>query len=377
MFVPPFCPYRLCALHVKPATANWWRKSGYHETKAFGLVQRFQCRACGRTFSTQTFSTHYYAKRIINLRDLERRCASSMSVRGLSRDLRCSCGTIQNRLYRLSLQGIALQALLRPKARPTEPVCFDGLVSFDRSQFYPNDIGISITQGSRFVLGLSHATTRRAGKMTKTQAERIIDLYEGNVFEERAVERSLSEHLDMIMIERPQRFYPPFTLVTDQKTAYVEAIKHHPLYRGQDREHRMVHIQVSSKAPRNFQNPLFASNYYDREVRKDQAHHRRETVCFARDPSNGMTRMYVHMVYHNYEKIYLINWKVDRKETAAEMAGIPRSAIWKTRHRMFTRRAFFSHQDLREIDRKVWVREVYDPIARGLTRGYFPKFALM
>ncbi len=139
----------------------------------------------------------------------------------------------------------------------------------------------------------------------------------------------------------------------------------------------MVHIQVSSKAPRNFQNPLFASNYYDREVRKDQAHHRRETVCFARDPSNGMTRMYVHMVYHNYEKIYLINWKVDRKETAAEMAGIPRSAIWKTRHRMFTRRVFFSHQDLREIDRKVWVREVYDPIARGLTRGYFPKFALM
>ena len=377
MFVPPFCPYKACANHRKPADPDWWRKDGFHATKAFGPVQRYQCLACGRTFSTQTFSTHYYAKRIINYRALERRCASSMSVRGLSRDLRCSCGTIQNRLYRLSLQGIELQSLLRPKADPTEPVCFDGLVSFDRSQYYPNDIGISITMKSRFVLGLSHATTRRSGNMTPDQRKKMHRLYKRNVFEEQAIERSLSEHLDMILAERPQRFDPPFTLITDRKTAYLNAIEYHPLHWGQDETHRMVHERVSSKAPRTFQNPLFASNYYDREVRKDQAHHRRETVCFAREPSNGMTRMYVHMVYHNYEKIYLINWTVDRTETAAEMAGIPRSEVWKGRHTMFTRRAFLSHLDLRDLDWKIWTRTIYDPIAGGIVTRYHPKFALM
>ncbi len=377
MLIPPFCPYKACANHMKPERPDWWRKSGFHATKAFGQVQRYQCLDCGRTFSTQTFSTHYYAKRIVDYRALERRCASSMSVRGLSRDLRCSCGTIQNRLYRISQQGIALHAALRPLADPTEEVCFDGLVSFDRSQYYPNDIGISITRYSRYVLGLSHATTRRSGNTSPSQKEKMSRLYENNVFEEQAVERSLIEHLDMILAERPQGYNPPFALITDMKTAYVNAIEYHPLNRGQDETHRMVHERVSSRSPRTIHNPLFASNYYDREVRKDQAHHRRETVCFARDPANGMTRMYVHMVYHNYEKIYLINWPVAMDDTAAEMAGISRRDVWKLRHTMFTQRAFFSHLDLRNLDWKIWMRTVYDPITGGLKRGYLPKYAFM
>lgn len=377
MLIPPFCPYKACANHMKPERPDWWRKSGFHATKAFGQVQRYQCLDCGRTFSTQTFSTHYYAKRIVDYRALERRCASSMSVRGLSRDLRCSCGTIQNRLYRISQQGIALHAALRPLADPTEEVCFDGLVSFDRSQYYPNDIGISITKTSRFVLGLSHATTRRSGAMSPLQKDRKQRLYRFNVFEEQAVERSLAEHLDMILIERPQGYDPPLTLITDMKTAYVTAIEYHPLNRGQDETHRMVHEQVSSKRPRTFTNPLFASNYYDREVRKDQAHHRRETVCFAKEPSNGMTRLYVHMVYHNYEKVYNINWPANITITAAAMAGIPKRDVRRLRHWMFTRRAFYSHLDLRDLDWKIWMCTVYDPIAGDMTRGYLPKYALM
>ena len=200
-FQPPFCPYRDCEYHYEPPSNRWYQSIGSHQTKAFGSVPRFRCSACGRTFSVQTFSIDYYAKKILPYDRIENLASSSMSLRSLARELVASCGTIQNRLDRLARQGIALHSLLRPRAALHERVCFDGLVSFDRSQYYPSDIGLSISSRSRFILGLSHATTRRSGALSEAQRDRIESVYEGNEFEKKAVERSFSEHLDLFADE--------------------------------------------------------------------------------------------------------------------------------------------------------------------------------
>ncbi len=42
---------------------------------------------------------------------------------------------------------------------------------------------------------------------------------------------------------------------------------------------------------RTYANPLFASNYLGREIRKDQANHRREPTCYSRNPANSMSRL--------------------------------------------------------------------------------------
>lgn len=376
MFIPPFCPYKECRLHTHPPPTRWWQRYGFHGTQAHGPVQRFRCVSCGRTFSVQTFSVHYYTKRLINLEELERRASSSMSMRALGRDCSCTVDTILNRLDRLARQGIALHSALRPKADPSERVCFDGLVSFERSQYYPCDIGISITAHSRFVLGLSHSTTRRSGRMTTRQRETRARLDRTNRYERRPLDRSLTEHLDMLKAERPFSAHRPLILITDEKREYVRTIRVHSLYRDQDDDHRMMHLQVSSRAPRNYTNPLFASNYYDREVRKDQAQHRRETACFARDASTGMSRLYVHLVYHNYVKRYLINQPTHITRTAAEVAGVPGSDIRRLRSCFFTRRAFLSKLLLQPIDLKIWLKELWDPVVGGLRRAYTPRFAL-
>ncbi|MBL8966938.1 MAG: IS1 family transposase, partial [Spirochaetaceae bacterium] len=175
MYSPPFCPNSSCQNHLEPKLADWFVPVGFHRTKAFGQVPRFRCRSCGRTFSTQTFSIDYYAKRRVDYQDLLTRHANAESVRGMGRALALSCGTVLNRIERLSRQAVALHAELRPEARALEKVTADGFVSFDVSQYFPSEIAISITAASRFVLDLSHATRKRSGTMTEAQRKRAAE----------------------------------------------------------------------------------------------------------------------------------------------------------------------------------------------------------
>lgn len=375
MFTPPFCPYADCSYHVEPPSDSWLHRYGFHSTKAFGTVQRFRCLRCGRTFSAQTFSVHFYAKRVIKLQKLDRLAAASMSTRALSREFACSCGSIVNRIDRISRQGIGLHSTLRRTATTAEPVCFDGLVSFDRSQYFPSDIGISITASSRFILGLSHATTRRSGCMRPAQKTRRDGLYAGARFEKLAIERSFTEHLNMLERERVITTTEPLLLITDEKLEYERAFHKHRLYLNQSEDRRCAQLQVSSKAPRVYSNPLFASNYIDREIRKDQANHRRETACFSRRAANTMSRLYAYIVQHNYFKRYLITWPVHRTETAAMMAGIEPRSVNRLRSRMYTRRTFLSHLRLDPIDLKIWEKSVFSVAAGCLERSRLPRYA--
>jgi len=374
MFTPPFCPHPACPNHHQ-SEGQWWSLNGSHQTKAFGTVQRFVCTHCGKSFSVQTFSVNYYAKRLIDLVELERLSCSSMSLRALSRHLSCTCDTVQNRIDRLSRQGIALHSGLRTLTDPREDICFDGLVSFDRSQYFPNDIGLSITSQSRFVIGLTHATTRRAGAMREEQKERRDRLYQGLVFERKAIERSFGQHLDRLERERAPLPRRPLVIITDEKVEYRRAFERHRLFVEQDEEHRVAHETVSSKRPRTVWNPLFASNYIDREIRKDRADQRRETTCFARDGANAMSRLSLYAAYHNYEKRFLIKAPKEDRRTHAEVAGIARGMVEAARKAFFGMRAFLTRLDLDAMDEALWKKEIYRPELGKVGGGRLPRFA--
>lgn len=374
MFEPPFCPIPTCVNHHTPPPTRWWTRSGFHHTAAFSEVPRYRCRACKHTFSVQTFSTHYYAKRCINFCTLERLNASSMSLRALSRHYAASCATIQNRLDRLSRQAVAPHATLRTQASRYEGICFDGFVSFDKSQYFPSDIGISLTSDSQFMLTLTHATTRRSGRKTESQAKKVKILYQGLSFEKKAIERSFTEHLDRLARERPPSSDKPLVLVTDEKLEYRRSLYRHRLFTHQDEDHRTAQLRVSSKLPRTLFNPLFSSNYIDRELRKDQANHRRESTCFCRKAANGMSRLMVYMAHHNYEKQFRINLPKGSERTHAEEAGISRKAIEQQRSRYFKDRVFLSRIYLDETDRQRWKKELYQVELGTVAGERLPKY---
>ena len=361
MSLPPFCPYPSCRNHMKPQTHAWFRPYGFHQTKAFGLVPRFRCLDCGRTFSTQTFSIDYYAKRIVDYHDLAGRHSGSMSLRGTARTIKASCGTVQNRLERLDRQIIALQADLRSKAAPTESICIDGFVSFDGSQFFPIEIPIAISSDTQFVFDLSHASRRRSGRMTPSQKEKAKKLYAEIPIEKGGIQRGFRDILDSLSRCHPPLPGQPLSLITDEKLEYVRELHAHQLYLNRDADHRIEHRQVSSKAPRTRGNPLFSSNYIDREIRKDQANHHRETVCFSRNVANGMARLSLYLFLHNYQKKFRIKDPVMADEVHAEKAGLPRQLIREGLRAAFKKRVFLSRISLTSTLERIWKKDFVTP----------------
>jgi transposase-like protein len=366
MIAPPFCPNPGCACHVHPPTHRWWHSVGFHHTRCFGPVPRFRCLACRRTFSTQTFSTNYYAKRKLDFRRLENLLASSMSVRSLARSLGCSCGSVLNRIDRLARQAVAAHAQLRPQALRHEDVCIDGLVSFDRSLYFPNNITLSITADSQYALSFTHASVRRSGSMRADQKNRRDALYRGLRFEPRSIERSFTQLMDELERDRPPRRYRPLVIITDEKREYEWAFLAHRLYRDQDGERRVVHRTVNSRLPRTVHNPLFPSNYLDREIRKDQAAHRRESTCFGRSVANGMSRMACYLGWHNYRKPFRVKAPVAEQQCHGEEAGIPGERIKSLRRSMFCMRAFLSLTALDGMEERIWKKTFPTP---GSTRS--------
>ena len=370
--VPPFCPRPGCEHHLAPAGPSWFEPDGHHETRAFGSVPRFRCKSCGRSFSTQTFRLDYYAKKVVDYRAFERLLASSMSGRALGRHFGLSPDSVQNRADRLSRQALAVHSALRARADPRESVVVDGFQSFDRSQFFPNNITLSVAGDSRFLLEATHASLRRSGVMTKAQKRRRATLERGARYEPSALERSFAEILDQLARDRAPARGRPLVLATDRKQEYTRAFDRHALGSlGSDLVRR---VMVSSRAARTRANPLFPVNYWDRELRKDQAAHRRETTCHCRNASNGMARFWCYASYHNYRKRFLVRAPVDDGRKHADAAGIPRAVRRRLEGPFYKARAFFSRSGLSTAGMKAWLKLFPTPGLDSL--GRIPAFAL-
>ena len=175
--------------------------------------------------------------------------------------------------------------------------------------------------------------------MTKSQARRARQLYAESSLEHGGVSRTFKEILDSLNAVRTSAEFVPLIITTDEKPEYVRVIDRHPLFRAQNERHRVIHQTINSHAARNYANPLFASNYLDREIRKDTANHHRETVCFSRNVANGLCRLACYLFHHNYIKRFSIKAPYFDKTLHGEAAGIPRPLIDKEFSSVFFRKA--------------------------------------
>lgn len=320
----PFCPNPRCRWHREAPEGKWAKPKGSYITKAFGRIQRFQCRACHTTFSSQTFSLDYYVKRPMPFADVLNRLTSGESLRAISRNLLVSLRLVTNRIDRLARQAIALHTQALSSRAGFDDICIDGFVSFDGSQYFPSEIPIAITAHSQFVFDFSHASRRRSGSMTSAQKEKARLLYARWPLERGAIARSFRETLESALALQPPSLYRPFVLITDEKPDYRRVVHRLEAFRNQTEERRLVHWTIWSKLPRTFHNPLFSSNYIERELRKDLAGHHRETVCFNRNVANGMMRLALYLFVHNYLKPFRIRaQRGSHPHSHAEAAGIP------------------------------------------------------
>lgn len=368
MDYPRFCPSKDCELHKKELEEdNWYEKYGTYKTKAFGTVQRYKCRKCNTTFSKQTFSIDYYAKKVISYEELLKKLISTSSNHDISRDFGISTGTVANKITRLSRQAIAVHEVLKKEIVLNDSLVADGLESYAVSQYYPNNITILTLSNSQYVYYFNYISIRRKGRMRMIQKEKREELEKLYLPFPKGIEIAFLYLL--FEIEEMNKKSNHIYLYTDEKKEYTRALMRH-IYGYKE----LTHIKINSKRMRNYQNKLFSVNYINRQIRKDLANHVRETVCFARNVNNCMERLVIYMMYHNYMKIFREKLRGKDNRTHAEMAGIEGKKIKQSLESIYTDRRFLSLENISDSFEELWNRMLVTPLK--YESEYLPAYAV-
>ena len=382
MHSPPFCPNSHCPHYYREEYPDdhvqWYHSDGSFFTARAGDVARYRCCECGKRFSESTFSLDYYAKRKINLYRLRRLVVSASSVRAASRQLFCSPATVTRRIMILARQSMAAHAALSQHHTRREALAADGFQSFWVSRYHPNNFNLLCGSHSQYVYAMTSVSLKRSGRMSAAQRARRDEIEAADASDPQALERTFSELVTAALRlwnrqeqaagEEPGCAGAHRVFITDEHQRYPPAIA------AAGAEAKLEHCTVSSTRARTGENPLFAVNYTDREIRKDLAEHHRRTVCFARNASCSVARMWVYLVWHNTEKPYRICPR--SAATHAEVSGVPAEEIRRQRRSFFRRRAFLGHcRGLTETQRRDWLQLHWTPegenrINRRITPAY-------
>jgi transposase-like protein len=363
---PPFCPNPDCTHHrdTPERYAGYWKHAGSYMTVVVGAVPRFKCTACGREYSVRTFAYGYYTKRTLDVREIQRAVSQGESVSSVARHLGASTASIQNRIDRLARACLAMHTDLTATLTLGEHLVADGFESFDRSQYHPNQINLLVGKRSQFLYTLAHVTIRRKGRMTRIQKERrrrLEELWRAPRAGNRASFARVLAAIDPIWNRTRM---PDLQLWTDEHRDYPPAIMDtRPLLMAMH-DGSFCHMTWPSAAPRHLLNPLFAVNYYDRELRKDIAAFRRESTCFTRNVANGLSRLACHMAYHNYQKPYRVQSVHSDGPSHAEMAGIDRVLIGAQLAKLYTDRPFISQHDPSAETARIWLKRAATPLKK-------------
>jgi hypothetical protein len=372
--LPEFCPNPACRFHSRDqaSTERWYTRFGHFPTASRGRIQRFRCRACGRTCSTQTFSLHYWTHCTFDMLWLLHQLYACAGLRQLGRFSRVTYRVIQNRIRRLARNALAVMDEALATLALGEHLAMDGFESYIRSQYHPNNITHLTGSDSEFIYGVVHTTLRRSGRMRADQRlqRALIDTVWQPPRGVREDCIALLGDMSELILGATRR--GQVHLATDKHRAYPQALTAVAPLAAALRAGGLVHVRVSSRAPRTRANPLFAVNYVDRQLRKNLAEHVRETVRQGREVNCQMERMAVFIALHNFLTPHRIGDRAAARVSArhASVAGVSPEAVRWHLERFTSRRHLWSHtRSGAEWIRRIWQHAYENPPVVRLRRG--------
>ena len=147
-FVPTHCPWPACAEHgpgPRRTRYRFHRHGSYQRVSAPKKIPRFRCFACKATFSRQTFSTTYYAKRPGLLPRIAAQLQACSGLRQIGRTVGCAHATVGRASARLGRHCMLLLAqALAEVGTAHEPLVIDHFGTFETSQDLPFSVGTAV-----------------------------------------------------------------------------------------------------------------------------------------------------------------------------------------------------------------------------------------
>lgn len=129
---PKYCPNQKCAF-AEGLHERFFRRRGAYSAKRHegALIQRYECKGCGRVFSQQSLSPECGQKRPDINGTLARLLCEGVTMRGCARVLKVSYDTIKSRCAWLAEQARAAHELaLKDGKLKTGWMQFDEMVTF-------------------------------------------------------------------------------------------------------------------------------------------------------------------------------------------------------------------------------------------------------
>ncbi len=347
---PRFCPNPKCPFHRNPRA--WpYKKDGFYLRKALPRkIQRYRCKHCRVSFSTQTHHPTYWLHHNQHLVDLFHALLSCSGLRQFARKVGLSHSTIVRHAARLGRHCLLYQARQQPD-RPREPLVLDGFRTLESGHYWPFDANLLVGT-SHYVYGFNEAELRRSGSMRpgqKRHRERL---------EARHGRPSPRATRDAVQ-ELVGRVVPRGAAIT----LYSDKHKEYPRALARLRGRRIQHETTSSRAARTSSNDLFAVNLADLLIRHGSANHKRETIAFSKRRQGAMYRLAVWQVWRNCMKSTSENRGTPPPAVSLGLIGRSQSAPEILRERLFATR----------IGLRGWLKRCYE--GRIPTRKY-PRIAV-
>jgi transposase-like protein len=290
-WTPPFCPNPNC-LHHNNSGDQWpFKKIGFfRRLSAPHRVQRFTCKSCRKSFSTQTFSTSYYQKRPDLDTQIIMKTAGGMANRQIARDLNVSPETVNRHIARLGRHCMLFHSRMMKNSPPVKEMVVDGFESFELSQYFPIHHHVAVEKGSDFFLYFTDSPLRRKGRMTKHQKRRRKELEAlyGRP-DPKAIEKDMRETLEVALDGQPVA-----TVFSDEHPAYRRSIK--------AMSAKISHRVTPGAAHRDKNNSLWEVNLLDLLIRHGNANHKRETIAWSKRRQASSERLAILLVWRNYMK---------------------------------------------------------------------------
>jgi hypothetical protein len=205
--------------------------------------------------------------------------------------------------------ALVKQAQFLESVRIEEPLVFDGLENFAKSQYEPNHINQAIGKDSLFIYDFNFAPLNRKGKMSPRQ--KIIRSHldsELGRFSPKAI-RTSTEELLKRLYEKRKDLNQALVIYSDEHFQYERAV------RKDLRSLNLAHIRISSKDYRNYKNHLFAVNHSDLLIRQHVGAFSRETICFSKRHERMIQKFTLFMVWKNFMRTQYVKPHKQNPET--------------------------------------------------------------
>jgi len=304
----PNCPHSLCLSRnaaadfhptVRPSvtperTSSTWviRRGRYFRSSDSRWIQRYQCRACFRLFSSATSQPAFAQKKRRINSPLFQLLNSGVSQRRAARILKVNPKTVVRRFRWLADQArIQHEAFLTQEFLPhsVQALQFDDLETHEHSKLKPLSVALAVQPESRKILGFAVSRMPAKGLLARPALKKY-----GPRADERAQGwNRLFESLKPIV-------HPRALWRSDQNPHYPRHLKaHHPECRHETVKGRRGCVAGQGELKKIGNDPLFSLNHTCAMTRANLNRLFRRTWCSTKTVQGLLDHLAIYCQYHN------------------------------------------------------------------------------